>query len=143
MKPILVLLVILAFSFSAFAGDVGIAWDYGTPMPSGFELRVSSVSGGPAIRTFDCGPSAAKTCTLTAQAPGSYFMKIYAYNISTPASLGSEYSGASNEVAFTIASTPTTPTNQRITGKGLAKITFEVPQDKLATIKLSFGPAPQ
>lgn len=141
MKAILFFIALVSlFCAPLVAGDVAFAFDYGTPMPTGFEIRLSTTPGGPAVRTFDCGAAPAKTCTIPGVASGSYYSRAFAYNVSTPASLGVEYSAGSNEVAFIVAATPPAPAGHRIIGKGTASVTFKVPPDQMAKIELSFSP---
>jgi hypothetical protein len=140
MKRILLLMaVVFAFACSLQAADVQFAFDYTGTMPSGFELRLAATSGGAAIRTIDCGPAAGKTCVAPGITAGTYYATLYAYNVSTPSSLGKEYSGASNEVSLVIAAIPPSPTSTRITGRATsAQMNFDVPKNMAATVKLTF-----
>jgi hypothetical protein len=140
MKRILLLLgIILACACYLQAADVQFAFDYTATMPTGFELRLATTSGGAAVRTIDCGVSTGKTCAAPGVTAGTYYATLYAYNISTPSSLGKEYSGASNEVSFIIAAVPPSPTSTRITGRATsAQMNFDVPKNMAATLKLTF-----
>ena len=138
MKRILLSIALLTvFSLPCFSSDVTFLWDYGTPMPGGFEMRISTVAGGSPVITFDCGAASAKTCTVAAVPPGVKFAKVYAYQIGVPATL-KEYSAGSNEVTFTVPATPAAPTNTRFPG-GTAELRFSVPDDKVAVVKLTFN----
>jgi hypothetical protein len=140
MKRILLLMAVaLSFACSLPAADVQFAFDYSATMPSGFELRLAATSGGAAIRTIDCGPAAGKTCVAPGVTAGTFYATLFAYNVSSPSSLGKEYSGASNEVSFIIAAVPPNPTSTRITGRATsAQMNFDVPKNMAATVKLTF-----
>ena len=139
-RATLICILILVFAGFGAAGNVQFAFDYSAPMPSGFEMRLSATAGGPSARTFDCGPSASKTCVVTSIVPGAWFARLFAYNVSAPAILPSEYSAGSNEVSFMIAAVPAPPTNNHVTGSGSASLNFEVPGDSVATVTLTFDP---
>ncbi len=121
MKKLLAVLFWLSLSAVVFAGiggtaqaqaNVGFAWDYSTPMPSGFELTITPTSGAAIIT--DCGASVNKTCTASAVPSGSYSTFVRAYNVGVPATLKS-YSAASNTITFTVPVAPATPSNDRVT----------------------------
>jgi hypothetical protein len=140
MNRILMLLgIILACACYLQAADVQFAFDYAGTMPTGFELRLATTSGGAVVRTIDCGAAVGKTCIAPGITAGTYYATLYAYNISTPSSLGKEYSGASNEVSLVIAAIPPSPTSTRITGQATsAQMNFDVPKNMAATVKLTF-----
>jgi hypothetical protein len=101
------------------AASVTFAWDYPTPMPSGFEMTVTPAVGAPII--FDCGPSAAKTCTVSGLAEGSYTAFVRAYNVGSPEVLKG-YSDRSNVIALTVPAKPSAPSNNRIVAAIMAGI---------------------
>lgn len=140
MKRILLLMAVaLGFACSLQAADVQFAFDWTGTMPSGFELRLAPTSGGAAVRTIDCGPAAGKTCIAPGVTAGTFYATLFAYNVSSPSSLGKEYSGASNEVSFIIAAVPPNPTSTRITGRATsAQMNFDIPKNMTATVKLTF-----
>jgi hypothetical protein len=115
MKHILFTLTLLLLCTSAcFSADVKFAWDYtqGIDTAEGFELRLSSVTGGPAVMTQNCPSIVLLECTVPAIPKGNWFATVRAYNTDT---VGRNYSGASNELAFTLKASPTNnPTVLRI-----------------------------
>lgn len=136
MKRILSIAVLLLFASMAMGADIKFDWDYGTPRPSGFELRASVVQGGPTVQTKDCGVAADNTCLMTLVA-GTYYVTGFAYNIGVPATL-KIYSGSSNVVNIVIPVQPAPLTNM-IAGPGeTAMLYFEVPKDQVATVTLTF-----
>jgi hypothetical protein len=122
MKSLLSVIVFLCFiSMPAMAADIGFAWDYGVPMPSGFEMTLTPTTGTSIM--FDCGAAASKTCTVTALPAGSFSAYVRAYNIGVPATL-KVYSDPSNTVPLTIPGKPTAPSNNRIIAAIMAGVGF-------------------
>lgn len=125
----------LLFTLSAQAQQrITFAWDApdDPPVaPGGYEVRYGTTTGA-YMQTVDAGM--ALTVTTPKIAPGAYFAAAFACN-----GLAAERacSGPSNEVAFTVRVTaPGTPkTFRQYTGTALL---FTVPDDKIATVKLSF-----
>ena len=133
-RLIAALALILLFPILSSAADVKFQWDYGTSMPSGFEMRLSSTPGGLAVTTFDCGASPLKTCTVTGIAVGTFYAKCFAYATGTV----KVYSAGSNEVQIIIPAAPASPTNLTLPIQGTANLMFTVPENTVATIDLSF-----
>ena len=108
------ILCILVFATVAAAqANVAFAWDYGTPMPSGFEFRLTSTATPPApLVTFDCGPAPTKTCTVTGIPAGDWTAQVFAYKVGVPDTLKT-YSDGSNTVPLTIPAKPAAPTGLR------------------------------
>ena len=105
MKRLLCFIALLVCAISCQASDVHFAWDYtvGANAPTGFELRLSTVSAGTAVITQDCPSATIYTCTVPAVPKGSYFARVYAYAVD---SVSKNYSNPSNEISFTIIGTP-------------------------------------
>lgn len=140
-RALMLCLILLVCSAPVWAqANVTFAWDYGTPMPSGFEMRFAATAGGTPTFIFDCGPSLSKSCAVLAIPAGSWFGHCRAYNVGVPVSLKS-YSDASNEVSLTVPPKPAGPTNNRVTGAQVAML-IDVPDDSIAKIALSFDKKP-
>lgn len=112
MKRLLFVIALLLLAVPAMAADVTFAWDYGTPMPSGFEMTLTQANG--AVSATDCGAATDKQCKVSSLPAGTYSAYVRAYNIGSPATLRS-YSPPSNTVSFTVPSQPATPANMKIT----------------------------
>jgi hypothetical protein len=108
-KLLLTIISILSFSCSINAADITFAWDYANmaDVPTSFELRVSTTTNGPAVITKDCPGSSTRECTVVVPVRGKYFATVRA---KLTDSLGTDYSGPSNEVSFTSKGTIGTPT---------------------------------
>ncbi len=119
-KRLLLVVSLLLLALPLMAADVTLGWDYGSPMPSGFEATVTPKTGSPVI--FDCGPSPDKTCKIQGLNAGSFTAYMRAYNVGVPETL-KNYSGPSNTVSFTIPGEPSAPTNNRILAAIMAGVT--------------------
>jgi hypothetical protein len=97
---IIAILVLLACSAPAFAGDVTLSWDPNSETNlAGYRIYYGT---GPGVYTTPITVGTQTSYTITNLAPGTYFFAVTAFN-----TLGLE-SGFSNEVSTTITTTPTT-----------------------------------
>jgi hypothetical protein len=105
--------ILLLSTVACFSADVKFGWDYANgPDPAdGFELRLSNVTNGPAVMTQNCPNLVLYECTVPAVAKGNWFATVRAYTTDVA---GKNYSGASNEVSFSVKGNPANPTNIRI-----------------------------
>jgi hypothetical protein len=119
-KRLLLVVSLLLLALPLMAADVTFQWDYGTPMPSGFEMTVTPTTGSPVV--FDCGPAPEKTCTVQGLNAGSFTAYVRAYNVGVPATL-KNYSEQSNTVSLTVPAKPNAPTNNRVFAAIMAGVT--------------------
>ncbi len=131
---LLPILLIACFVACSHAADVPFIWDYGTPMPTGFEMRIMDMSNM-VIQTYDCGAAAAKTCTVLNITSGNRQAQCFAYNDGAPDNIR-EYSNGSNIVAFTVPVKPTVPSNNKVADK--QSVSFNINADD-EVIRLSFN----
>lgn len=140
-------LICLAFgALAARAGlaqaNVGFAWDYTPPAPSGFEMTLTAVapnSAAPVV--YDCGASPQNTCTVAKVPAGKWSAYCRAYNTGDPVTL-KDYSDPSNTVPFTVPAMPAVPAGLR---NGPASVSLELHFDSKTPplyLGLIFTPKP-
>ncbi len=134
-----VIAFLLCFVLSGSAKDVSIMWDYGQPMPNGFEIQITNSATMIPFLTVDCGAAADKSCIVRNIPAGSWQATCRAYNDSIPPSLGREYSASSAPLLFTIAITPEgLPSNLEIKEAGSVDMRINIPSDKIAVFNVQF-----
>ena len=140
MKRFLMTIVLFLLVSPLLGSDVKFTITYPTtPLPSGFELRISGTTNGVPTRTVDCGQKL--DCIVSFTTSGTGFVKAYAYNESIPVEVGRQYSDPSPEATFTIAPKPLTP-GLKVSAPGSAQVIFNVEEDQIANIQVSFEDKP-
>jgi len=138
MKKLLWIVPIVLLIACARAADIKFAWDYITPMPSGFEMRIMDMTGT-VIKTLDCGAAINKECTVTAITPGARQAQCFAYNVGIPSSIPLEYSDGSNIVQFTVPIKSAVPSGTKVAPNQVAGESFGIAVDDNMVVHLSFN----
>lgn len=137
MKLIICVSFLLLCPLAMAQADIAFGWDYDTPGPSGFELRITSMNNGVPPIIYDCGECANNTCLVPAVAPGVYQAVCLAYNTGIPENLKA-YSEPSNSISFTVPEKPATPRALAIESATMT-LNISWPAENHLAINMSFG----